>query len=143
MSENMIQSCACLNMRKANRALTQFYDRFLRSAGIRSTQLPILTTIASVGPQRVSQLAKLIVMDQSTMTRNLKFLNEKKLIRVRPGKDKRVREVVLTDKGAKLILKANPLWQKAQSRIADKLGQPVFQQLLSISAATIDATRPG
>ena len=143
LAGTMIQLCACLNLRKANRALTQFYDRLLRPAGIRSTQLPILTTIASAGPLGISQLANLTVMDQSTLTRNLKFLKEKKLIRVRPGKDKRMREVILTDKGARLILEAHPLWQEAQSRIADELGQPRFQQLLSVSAATIKATKPG
>ena len=142
LSENMIQTCACLNLRKANRALTQFYDGFLRSAGIRSTQLPILTTIASAGPLNISQLAKVTVIDQSTLTRNLKLLQEKKLIRVRPGKDKRVREVILTDRGTKVILKANPLWQEAQSRIADELGQPGFKRLLSVSAAIINATKP-
>ena len=141
IAEIMIQTCACLNLRKANRALTQFYDGFLRSTGIRSTQLPILATIASAGPQNISQLANLTLMDQSTLTRKLKLLKEKKLIRVRPGKDKRVREVILTDKGAKLILEANPFWEEAQSRIAKELGQDQLQQLLSVSLATINATR--
>ncbi len=139
----MIQVCACLNLRKANRALTRFYDRFLSPAGIRVTQLPILTTVASAGPVTIAQLANLTVMDQSTLTRNLKFLKDRQLIRVRPGRDKRVREVSLTQGGAQMIRQAHPLWQEAQSRIGEEIGPPRLQQLVALSAVTIDAARRG
>lgn len=141
IAENMIETCACLNLRKANRALTRFYDKMLSPTGIRSTQLPILTAIALSGPVTVSHLAYLTVMDLSTLTRNLKFLKEKKLIQVRPGRDKRVREAFLTEKGAQSILQAHPLWQEAQSQIREKIGPSKIQQLLAISTATIDAVR--
>ncbi len=142
ISGNMIQNCVILNLRKANRALTRFYDRFLSPAGIRCTQLPILITLASAGPLTIAQLAKLTVMDQSTLTRNLKSLKDRQLIRVRPGRDKRVREVSLTQRGAQIIRQAHPLWQEAQSRIAGEIGLPSLQQLVALSAATIDARRP-
>ena len=137
----MIQECACLNLRKANRALTRFYDKILSPTGIRSTQLPLLTAVAQSGPVTISKLAYLTVMDLSTLTRTLKFLKEKQLIQVRPGKDKRVREVFLTEQGAQIIVQAYPLWQEAQSQITEKIGPSKIKQLLAISTATIDAVR--
>lgn len=140
ISDTMIEACACLNLRKANRALTRFYDRLLSPSGIRSTQLPILTALASAGPVTLAQLAKLILVDQSTLTRNLKSLKERHLIRVQPGMDKRVREVSLTKQGKEIIRQVHPLWEEAQTRITEEIGTSGLEQLLEVSAAAIKAT---
>ncbi len=61
----------------ATRSVTQFYDNALRPSGLRSTQFNILSVIAAAGPATVTQLTKLLAMDQTTVTRSLALLNTK------------------------------------------------------------------
>ncbi|MCH8844638.1 MAG: winged helix-turn-helix transcriptional regulator, partial [SAR324 cluster bacterium] len=124
----MIRECACLNLRKATRTLTQFYDKMLRPAGIRSTQLPLLATVAAAPSLTLSRLAEIVVIDQTTLSRNLKPLKDKGLIEIRPGKDRRVREVRITKNGKAMIRRAKPLWDNAQAKIADNLGSKRLQE---------------
>ena len=142
ISDEMIRDCACLNLRKATRVLTQFYDEAFRPTGLRSTQLPLLVTLAGGPALTLSALAEMVVMDQTTLSRNLKPLKEKGLIDVQPGKDRRYRVVQITTAGKALILKAKPLWDRAQANITQDLGLKRLRQLIAISEAIVKATRP-
>ena len=95
--------CACFNLRKATRVVTQLYDEALKPAGLRSTQFAVLAATRALGPVSVNQLAEWIVMDRTTLTRNLKPLERDGLIAVRAGDDLRVRQVSLTAKGRKTL----------------------------------------
>ena len=85
--------CACFNLRKAARAVTQLYDDALRPAGILATQLPLLIATGRLERVTISQLAEAMVMDRTTLTRNLRPLERDGLVRTKPGKDRRVREI--------------------------------------------------
>ena len=65
------ESCACLNVRKAARAITQLFDEVLQPTGLRSTQFPLLVVVALLGEAPVTQLAEELVMDRTTLARNL------------------------------------------------------------------------
>ncbi len=121
--------CACFNLRKATRAVTQIYDEMLRPAGIRITQFSLLVAVSMAGPVTVSQLADLSVMDRTTLTRNLEVLQKQRLIEVSPGDDRRTRMVVITPEGGAALSNALPLWQKAQSRVMEAIGEPRWQSL--------------
>ncbi len=124
------RACACLNLRRASRMVTQLYDEALKPAGVRATQFPVLATIGSAGPISVNRLADRIVMDRTTLTRNLKPLERDGLIAVRPGDDLRVREVSLTAKGRKTLDRAYPLWERVQARLREKIGGSRVDRLL-------------
>src|SRR5438552_6327728 len=68
------RTCACFNFRKASRSVTQLFDQILAPTGLRSTQLVILVTGQLLGPSSIARLARELVMDRSTLTRNLKPL---------------------------------------------------------------------
>ena len=70
----MARTCACFNFRKASRSVTQLFDQILAPTGLRSTQLVILMTGQLLGPSSIARLARELVMDRSTLTRNLKPL---------------------------------------------------------------------
>lgn len=130
-------ACACFNLRKATRALTQMYDDALRPAGLRTTQFTLLHAIRVAGPVTVRRLATAVVMDRTTLTRDLRPLERQGLVSVAPGEDRRERKVDLTPKGAQVISQAIPLWEKAQAQVAHGLGQERLHRLLSdLSAAT-------
>ena len=142
-ADTMLRECVCLNLRKATRTLTQFYDNMLRPAGIRSTQLPLLVNLAMAPSLTLSHLAEMVVIDQTTLSRNLKPLIDKGLIEIRPGKDRRVREVRITKNGKAMIRRAKPLWDDAQAKIAEDLGLKRLQELIAISALMVKAVRLG
>ncbi|HEY9847811.1 MAG TPA: MarR family transcriptional regulator, partial [Candidatus Caenarcaniphilales bacterium] len=90
------QVCACFNLRKASRAVTQLYDKVLQPSGLLATQFTLLSAIALTGSVTITRLAQELVMDRTTLARNLKPLERQGLIQIKPGQDQRTRIVTLT-----------------------------------------------
>lgn len=124
------QFCACANLRMASRAVTQFYDEALKPAGLRATQFTLLSALLQVEQIAITELAERLVMDRTTLTRNLEPLEQKKLIDIYPGEDRRTRLVNLTERGRQALAKATPLWQQAQSQVTQALGEDRSNTLL-------------
>ena len=134
--------CVCLRLRKASRLVTRTYDDVLRPVGLRSTQLPILIILSLTHSAPMSVLADQLVMDRTTLSRNLRPLEERELVEIVAGEDKRTREVKLTIQGQEAVAKAIPLWDKAQGYAVEALGKSGRQalhdslsQLLSLPGA--------
>ena len=115
-------SCACFQFRKASRAITQHFDEILQPTGLRSTQLVILLALALNDDVSPAGLARQLVMDRSTLVRNLKPLEKRGLVVSRPGKDRRTRSVYLTESGRLELSQAIPYWEKAQGEFLRNLG---------------------
>jgi DNA-binding MarR family transcriptional regulator len=130
MDIHAFENCTCFNLRKATRALTQIYDDALRPIGLGANQIAILSVVKKMDSVGMSDLAQALVMDRTTLTRNLKPLLEAGYIGSREGKDRRRRLIALTSKGKRVLTKAVPLWQEVQSRVADTLGQNRWSRLL-------------
>jgi hypothetical protein len=81
-------NCTCLGLRKAARAVTQMYDQTLKPAGLRSTQFSLLVAAERAGPRGIGELAELLVMDRTTLTRNLKPLLVRGLLERAEGADR-------------------------------------------------------
>ncbi|MDP6390851.1 MAG: MarR family winged helix-turn-helix transcriptional regulator [Alphaproteobacteria bacterium] len=133
------RNCTGLNLRKATRAVTQYYDAALQPSGLKSTQFSLLSVVETQGPIVMGGLAEVLVMDRTTLTRNLKPLEAQGLIRIEPGKDRRARIVSLTAKGRKVVMTARPLWRQAQTEIVGRLGETRWRGLLHDLRATIAA----
>jgi DNA-binding MarR family transcriptional regulator len=124
------RTCACFKVRKAARAITKLYEEVLRPSGLRATQFSLLMATRVLGPVTVVKLAEVMVMDRTTLTRNLRILEKRRLITIKPGEDRREREVSLTAAGLGALAKAIPLWQEAQNRVKKELGEERLQNLL-------------
>ena len=116
-------ACACLNFRMVSRALTQMYDDYLQSSGLRATQFTILSAASLAGRMPLSRLADLLVMDRTTLTRNLGPLERM------AGVDRRTREIVVTERGQRAIRRALPLWRLAQRRFVGHIGKGSWLEL--------------
>jgi len=114
--------CACLNLRMAARAVTQMFDAHLKPSGLKATQFSILAEVAVGGPASMTALAEALVMDRTTLTRNLKPLSDREWVRTSMGGDRRQRTVELTAKGQIVLARALPLWMKAQNKVVRGLG---------------------
>ena len=91
----------------------------------------------------VKQLAETTVTDRTTLTRNLRPLEKKRLIRIEAGKDRRERIVTLTDRGDRTLANALPLWDRAQAQITSGLGQERLRRLLADLSAVVAVTQRG
>jgi DNA-binding MarR family transcriptional regulator len=133
--------CTCLNLRKASRVITQLFDQVLQPSGILANQFTLLAALSVAQSVSITRLAQELVMDRTTLTRNLKPLEREGLIRIEPGQDQRVRVVSLTKKGRAALAKALPLWQQAQTKVIEELGQDRWQTLLSYLSDTVSLLR--
>jgi DNA-binding MarR family transcriptional regulator len=133
------RNCTGFNLRKATRAVTQFYDAALQPSGLKSTQFSLLSTVERQGPIVMGGLAEVLVMDRTTLTRNLKPLEGQGLIRVEPGEDRRARIISLTAKGRKVVTTARPLWRQAQTEVVGRLGETRWSGLLHDLRVTVAA----
>jgi len=135
------ETCACSNFRKASRAITQLFDHALQPSGLRSTQMIILLEIAYAASTTAPQLARRLVMDPSTLARNLKLIATNGWITSRPGKQRRGHHIFLTRQGSRVLEKAIPLWERAQTAFAAELGEPRWQKLQSDLSAALAVAR--
>lgn len=133
--------CACFKVRKAARAITTLYEKALRPTGLHATQFSLLMASRVMGPVTVVKLAQVMVMDRTTLTRNLQILEKRGLITIKPGEDRREREVNLTTVGMEVLIKAIPLWEEAQERVRQGLGKEKLQNLMSDLSEMISLTR--
>jgi DNA-binding MarR family transcriptional regulator len=127
---NVATTCACFNIRKTARAITNLYDTVLQPTNLRATHATLLMAIALAGTPTISRLAEAMVMDRTTVARELKPLEEQGLVRITPGGDRRTRQVQLTDAGHTKRREVIPLWEQAQARIiAAGLGHERWSRL--------------
>lgn len=134
-------ACTCFNLRKATRAVTQIYDAALAPASLRATQFSVLVAAQKSAGITMGRLAEELVMDRTTLSRNLAPLERDGLLRVVAGDDRRSREVQITQIGRTRLKQTLPLWKAAQARMVARLGKDGVEALLGNLEAAIEATR--
>ncbi len=138
---NDITNCTNRKLRMATRLVTQAYDTAMQSAGLKATQFTLLATLRGLGNPPLTKLAEAMVMDRTTLTRNLKPLVNKGLIRIGTEQDQRVRQIQLTPQGRQLLDDAMPQWQQIQIRVVESLGQERWARFLEDLETTIEVMK--
>ena len=115
-------SCMGMRVRRAARVVGNYYDVNLKSAGLKGTQFTLLNAIFLNPSITITQLADLLLLNRTTLNRNLKPLERQGLVRTSPGKDQRTRVLNLTQEGRNILQSALPLWLEAQSGVVETLG---------------------
>jgi DNA-binding MarR family transcriptional regulator len=141
MDTSAVWRCACTNIRRADRALTQFYDEILAPSGLYATQFALLATLFETAPITINRLAKIMILDRTTLTRNLELLIKQRLIHIEAGEDRRMRQVSLTEQGEQTLHGAWPLWQTAQARVEQALSRERLDKLLTELSAVVAIVR--
>ena len=118
-----LQDCNCLAIRQAARHVTQFYDQLFAPVGLRATQFAILNRLRRDGPMTINALAGALVLDRTTLGRNILPLERDGLIEiVLSPADRRRRELRLSDAGADKLRRASERWRVAQTRFDSVFG---------------------
>jgi DNA-binding MarR family transcriptional regulator len=148
VARKIARECPCVRVRQASRALTRVYDDALRPVGLQMSQFSVLIAIASFAPAAgagatISAVASSLVMDRTTLTRNLRPLERSGWVRItRAQGDARARLVVLTHRGEKLIEQAYPFWEAALGRVRRTLGATKLRTLnAQLSVVVVNAPR--
>jgi DNA-binding MarR family transcriptional regulator len=121
--------CACFTLRKAARAVTQLYDRTLEPSGLRVTQFTLLVALSLGDQLTLSQVAEQLVMDRTTLTRNVVPLERGGLVKRERGPDRRERYLRVTPAGRRALEQALPLWRQAQAQVVRVISQDAWHAL--------------
>ena len=111
-----------MRVRRAARVVGNYYDVHLKSVGLKGTQFTLLNAIFLNPSITITQLADLLLLNRTTLNRNLKPLERQGLVQTSPGKDQRTRVLKLTQEGSSLLQSALPLWLEAQTGVVETLG---------------------
>src|SRR5438128_4855802 len=116
-------ACTCLRLRKAARRITQIYDGYVEPFGLTITQFGLLAHLRVLDGISVGALAEKLVMDPTTLTRNLRPLERRGLVKLKPDpEDRRSRSLHLTEQGREILRAARPAWARAQRHIEEVFG---------------------
>jgi DNA-binding MarR family transcriptional regulator len=139
-----VAGCTCLRLRKATRRVTQLYDSFLAPSGLTAAQFGLLATVNARDGLSISELADRMVMDPTTLTRNLRPLEKRGLVRIVAAvEDRRRRAVAATARGRAAFQRAAPMWQAAQERIEAVLGATEIERLNAALDRSLAMLGPG
>jgi DNA-binding MarR family transcriptional regulator len=145
IAQSLLDSCMCHKTRMAARAITRAYDDALRQTGLRATQVSVLAAVAARGALSIQSLADSLGMDRTTLTRNLRPLEDKGLVILAPEARHRSRVLTLAPSGRAMLMKALPLWEDAQRATQRSLGSqrwPAVQEALAGLAEEARALSP-
>lgn len=124
--------CLCAAIRRAGRVATRQYDALLKPSGLKITQFSMLANIARNPEITVTRLAELLLMDQTTVTRNLVVLEKAGWVGLEPGEsDRRMKRVTITEAGRAKLTQARPHWLRAQAAMERTLGRASIEELLA------------
>ena len=121
--------CVCFRLRKAARAATQVYDKALEPSGLRVTQFTLMVALALSEELTLSEVAERLVMDRTTLTRNVAPLERDGLVASARGPDRRERYLRVTAAGRRALTRALPLWRRAQAQVVAGIGHGAWRAL--------------
>jgi DNA-binding MarR family transcriptional regulator len=141
---NGFHPCLCFNLRQAARQITAFYDGRLAKAGLTASQFALLTEIASGTDKPVSDLALKMALDPSTLSRNLRPLEESGLIEMfTDPANRRLHRVRVTPAGRGRMRDGLEAWRSAQSAAAQVLPEGLVQEVLKAAGRLPGTANPG
>jgi len=121
--------CIAVRMRMLNRVVTNIYDNALRPLGLRVSQMNILVATEKMGIARPAEVCDRLLLDVSTLSRNVERMKSRGWIEVIPDNDGRAQPFRLTTQGRRLLDKAAPAWKEAQQQARELLGDGIVEQL--------------
>ena len=122
--------CLCLHLQRAARSAARLFDEVLRPVGLTNGQFSLLMSLNRPHPPRINDVASLLAMDRTTLTANLKPLQNRGLVTVEVDPaDRRGRRLLLTDAGRDTLKAAVPIWRRTHDEM-DRLLTEITPDLL-------------
>jgi DNA-binding MarR family transcriptional regulator len=132
VADRIARSCLAVRVRMLNRVITNLYDEALRPLGLKVSQLNILVVTAKLGTARPAEVCDLLLLDPSTLSRNVERMQAHGWLETVADSDRRAQPFRITFAGRALLKRAVPLWEQAQQRAAELLGEQGVRLLSQI-----------
>jgi DNA-binding MarR family transcriptional regulator len=123
---NVAGTCVCQKARETSRKITRIYDEALQPAGIKTTQFTMLAVISVQDNATLTELAKALGMDRTTLSRNMQPLERNGLVEVSAERYRRARSVSISHIGVAVMETALPMWRLAQDSMQKRLGKDTW-----------------
>ena len=120
--DTIAATCACFTVRIASRSITRFYDAVLAPSGLRATQFVVLVGVFRGFGTTLTALAKVLGMDRTSLSRNLRPLLRRGFVTTVPATDQRRRTLQTTKRGERLLARTIPSWRRAQQHVVTTVG---------------------
>jgi DNA-binding MarR family transcriptional regulator len=118
-------TCLCLHVQSASRALARGFDAALRPLELTNGQFSLMISLNRPEPPGMGSVASLLAMDRTTLIAALKPLERRGLVETKiDSADKRGRCLALTSEGRKLLERAVPIWQSTHAKIEALFAEP-------------------
>lgn len=132
----MATDCVAVRVRILNRVISGIYDDALRPLGLGAGQLNVLIVVGRLENPRVSEIAEVLRMDQSTVSRNIKpLLRDGLLSSSSDEADARAQRISLTRRGVAKIDQAYPAWKAAQTNARKLVGDSLDDVISRLTPA--------
>lgn len=132
------EACACFNVRRAARSVTQVYDEALSAVNVSSGQFVILLSVRILSQATMQKLAETVALDRSALSRAVQPLLRRELLSIEPGRDRRTKLITLSPAGMQMLADGAPHWERAQARMRGALGEDGFDGLLRTSRESFE-----
>jgi DNA-binding MarR family transcriptional regulator len=117
-------TCLCLHVQRAARALARRFDNAMKPIGLTNGQFSLMMSLNRPQPAPMGHVASLLAMDRTTLTAALKVLERRGLVETTVDpKDRRGRLLRLTDDGMTMLSAALPIWIRVHGEIDAELGE--------------------
>jgi len=118
ITRHVRDTCLCLHLQRAARAVARRFDAALRPLALTSGQFSLLMSLNRHEAPSIGSVSALLAMDRTTLTANLKPLERRGLVTVAvDDRDKRSRRLALTSAGRALLVAAVPVWEETHAEI--------------------------
>jgi DNA-binding MarR family transcriptional regulator len=118
----MTRNCLSVRVRLLDRTMTRIYEAALRPHGLTAPQLHLLSAIQSLEPARSGEVADLLSLEISTLSRNAQLMEQQGWITVKRAERGNSRILNLTRAGERKLADATPAWRRAQREARGLLG---------------------
>jgi DNA-binding MarR family transcriptional regulator len=133
-----VENCTCFNVRRASRAITQFFDAGVRQHGLRPTQTPILRALQAKEEWGMTELSSWLGMERTSLVRNLRPLQRDGLVQTKGGGHGVHVKLEITNKGRAILAEMQPAWRASQAKVVAILGKErwsaIIQDLEKVTA---------
>ncbi|WP_395517317.1 MarR family winged helix-turn-helix transcriptional regulator [Pseudorhizobium flavum] len=129
-------TCLCLHVQRAARALARRFDNALKPLGLNNGQFSLMMALNRPQPAPMGPVAEVLAMDRTTLTAAVKVLERRGLVETLPHPDdRRSRLMRLTSEGTALLSQALPIWERVHGELDGELGPsmaPLRQTLATV-----------
>jgi DNA-binding MarR family transcriptional regulator len=123
LTHKVRDTCLCLHLQRAARAVARRFDDGLRPLGLTNGQFSLLMSLNRADPPTIGEASDLLAMDRTTLTANLKPLQRRGLVSVAVDPaDRRNRRLALTGQGRRRLAEAMPIWRRVHGETEALLG---------------------